>query len=105
MDSQVAQRGNMIYINSKTRIVPCDDNNLKLERVKTVRKKNGETSQEWVFCGWYSRLDQAFSAVLRKELFETAKEQLTLNELYDKIQEAENKILRSVDSALRQKEE
>lgn len=96
----------MIYINKRMRIVTGGPNGyLKLETLKQGTKKNGEPSREWVFIGWYANFRNVFAAALRERLFETAKEKLMLEEVCDKVQKAEDEILRAVNSALNPKED
>lgn len=95
----------MIYINKRIKIVPEPNGYFKLETLKQTTKKNGEPSREWVFQGRYTNFSHVFAGALRERLFETAKEKLMLEQVCDKIQKAEDEILRAVNYALSTKEE
>ena len=83
----------MIYINDKIRIAKADDKNLQLEIYKDVKsKKAGELSKQWIWAGYYGDLESALMGVLKKQLFDTADEELKIKSLAQKIDEAKDEI-------------
>ena len=91
----------MIYINDKLRISKVDERCLQIEKYKTVEKKEngrktGEILNRWEWAGFYGDIKSALIGVLRKQLFDSTDEELTLKQLIEKIDAAENEILKAV---------
>lgn len=89
----------MIYITDTVRISKVDENCLQIETyVPVTSKKTRQTTMQWKWIGYYGDLRGALVGVLRKQLFNTADEQLKLEEIIEKINTAEENILRAVSA-------
>ena len=89
----------MIYITDTVRISKIDENCLQIETyVPVTSKKTRQTTMQWKWVGYYGDLRGALVGVLRKQLFNTADEQLKLEEIIEKINTAEENILRAVSA-------
>lgn len=89
----------MIYITDTVRISKVDENCLQIETyVPVTSKKTRQTTMQWKWVGYYGDLRGALVGVLRKQLFNTADEQLKLEEIIEKINTAEENILRAVSA-------
>lgn len=89
----------MIYIADTVRISKVDENCLQIETyVPVTSKKTRQTTMQWKWVGYYGDLRGALVGVLRKQLFNTADEQLKLEEIIEKINTAEENILRAVSA-------
>ena len=88
----------MIYINSTLRIKVLDDRNLQLEEYRTgVAKQTGKKITRWYHCGYYGKLKEALIGALNKRLFDSAQNEMTINEVIAKIDEVRNEIMSAVD--------
>lgn len=84
----------MIYINDKLRISKVDDNCLQIEALKeTTSKSTKEISLKWMWQGYYGDLRSAMLGVLKKQLFDTAGEEIQLKNIISRIESAEKNIL------------
>ena len=89
----------MIYITDTVRISKVDENCLQIETyVPVTSKKTRQTTMQWKWVGYYGDLRGALVGVLRKQLFNSADEQLKLEEIIEKINTAEENILRAVSA-------
>lgn len=89
----------MIYINSKTRIRKIDDKNLQIEILRPVKKKGTkEERMEWMWDGYYTRLEDAFLAAFRKGLLESADEEYDARSVIEYIERAKLEIIRAIKS-------
>lgn len=89
----------MIYITDTVRISKVDENCLQIETyVPVTSKKTRQTTMQWKWVGYYGDLRGALVGVLRKQLFNTADEQLKLEEIIEKINTAEENILRAASA-------
>ena len=86
----------MIQINNKLRIVKNDDKNLVIEELRTIESEKKGTHEEWCWCGYYGDLRSALNGVLKKKLFDTVEEELTITDLIAKIDSAKNEILNAI---------
>lgn len=76
----------MIYITDTLRISKLDDNCLQLEEYKAVTsKKHGTTVKKWCRLGYYGDIRSALVGALKKQLFDTANEELQLKDLIERI--------------------
>ena len=96
----------MIYINNNLRISKVDERCLQIERYKVVEKKvngkkTGELLNRWEWCGFYGDIKSALIGIFRKQLFDTADEELTLKHLIEKIDKAENNILQATNQCVK----
>ena len=88
----------MIYINEKLRIRKTDDYNLQLEEYrKGINPKTKEETYSWKWVGYYGDLKSALSGVLKKQLFDTADEEILLKDLVAKIDVAQQNIMNGVN--------
>lgn len=79
----------MIYITDTLRISKLDDNCLQLEGYKeVVSKKHGTTAQKWCRLGYYGDIRSALVGAFKKQLFDTADEELQLKDLVERIDAA-----------------
>ena len=83
----------MIYITNTLRISKLDDNCLQLEGYKEVISKKHRTSiQKWCRIGYYGDIRSALVGAFKKQLFDTADEELQLKDLVERIDAAVNNI-------------
>ena len=90
----------MIYINEKLRISKFDENNLQIEEYR--RGINPKTKQEvwnWKWCGYYGDLKTALLGVLKNRLFASVDEELDVQEVLAKIEEARQSIITAVEKS------
>lgn len=88
----------MIYINEKLRISKCDNLNLQIEEYrKGINPKTKEESWSWKWCGYYGDLKTALLGVLKYKLFDCVDEELDLQEVLGKIEEARQSIINAVE--------
>lgn len=88
----------MIYITDTLRISKLDGMCLQLEQYKNVvSKKTGKETMQWKGIGYYGELSHALSGAFKKQLFETAEEELTLSELIIRIKEIEDNIKKVIN--------
>lgn len=86
----------MIYINSNLRIRKLDEQCLCVEQyAKSFNKKTKEDVTLWKFCGYYGDIQSAIRGILKKQLFDTADEEITLKDLVSRIENAERNIMRA----------
>jgi len=89
----------MIYISDTLRVSKLDDICLQIEMYESVTsKKTHETTMQWKWAGYYGDLKSALYGALKKQLLKTVDEELSLNEVIDKITAAENNIIKAVES-------
>lgn len=89
----------MIYINSRLRIRKIDDKNLQIEVLRPVKKKDTkEERMEWMWDGYYTRLEEAFLAAFRKQLLESAEEEHDAKSVIEYIERAKLEIIRAINS-------
>ena len=86
----------MIQINNKLRIVKSDDKNLVIEELRTITSEKKGIHEEWCWCGYFSDLKSALSGVLKKKLFDSTEEELTITDLIEKIDTAKNEIINAL---------
>ena len=90
----------MIYINEKLRISKFDENNLQIEEYrKGINPKTKEEVWKWKWCGYYGDLKTALLGVLKYKLFECVEEELDLQEVLSKIEEARQNIITAVEQS------
>ena len=89
----------MIYINSRTRIRKIDDKNLQIEVLRPVKKRGTkEEKMEWMWDGYYTRLEEAFLAAFRKGLLNSAEEEHDAKSVIEYIEMAKLEIMRAIES-------
>lgn len=87
----------MIYITDTLRISKLDDNCLQLEGYKPVTsKKHGTTTMQWKWLGYYGDLKSALGGALKKQLFDLPEEELTAEDLFARIEIAEQNVLNAI---------
>ena len=86
----------MIQINNKLRIAKNDENNLVIEELRTITSEKKGTRDEWCLCGYYGNLKTALFGVLNKQLFDSAAEEITIQDLISKIDAAKNEIINAI---------
>ena len=87
----------MIYITDTVRISKVDENCLQIETyVPITSKKTRQTTMQWKWVGYYGDLRGALVGVLRKQLFNTADEEIRLNDLIERIDTATASILKAI---------
>jgi len=86
----------MLQINDKLRIRKLDDNNLVIEVLKTINSEKKGIHDEWRWYGYYGNLQTALSGVLKKLLFDSVEEELTIQTIINKIDDAEYKIIKAM---------
>ncbi len=87
----------MIYISDTLRITKLDDNCLQLEAYKPVTsKKHGTTTMQWKWLGYYGDVKTALMGALKKQLFDCADEEIEVKNLIERIEQAENNILKAI---------
>ena len=84
----------MIYINDKLRISRYDALNLQIEELtKVTSKKTKEERYEWMNIGFYSNLKSAFQGILSRKLFDVADEEISVQNVIEKINEVYENII------------
>lgn len=87
----------MIYITDSLRINRLDDRCLEMESLKpVVSKKTKQESVHWKGCGYFGDLKSALLSSLRKQLFDAAKDELTVSDLIERIDAAENNVIAAI---------
>lgn len=86
----------MLQINEKLRIRKLDDKNLVIEELKTINSEKKGIHDEWRWCGYYGNLKTALSGVLKKLLFDGVEEELTIQNVINRIDDAEYKIIKAM---------
>lgn len=97
----ISKRGDhrMIYINSTMRIQKFDEKNLQIQVLKRHKnRKTKDVTDEWVWDGYYTKLEDAFLAAYRKLLVKTPEEDMDIKGAIEKIEMAKLEILRAVNS-------
>ena len=90
----------MIYINEKLRISKFDEHNLQLEEYrKGVNPFTKEEVWNWKWCGYYGDLKTALLGALKYKLFASVEEELDLQEVLAKIEEARQSIINAVEQS------
>ncbi|MBQ9728200.1 MAG: hypothetical protein IJV85_01245 [Clostridia bacterium] len=89
----------MIYINNTLRIRRLDPNCLQLEEYRKPDEKSGTTKDnaaKWRRCGYYGDIKTALLGALSKQLFDCAKNEMTIKEVIAKIDEARAEIIQAI---------
>lgn len=87
----------MIYINNNLRIRKLDEQCLCVEQyTKSFNKKTKEDVMIWKFYGYYGDIKSAMLGILKKQLFDTADEEITLKDLTSRIENAEKSIRNAI---------
>ena len=95
----------MIYINSTLRINQLDKYNLQLEEYKEGKDAPlGKATIKWRRVGYYGDLKSALLGALSKQLFDCAKNEMTIKEVIAKIDEARAEIVQAVQGMESKKE-
>ena len=84
----------MLQINDKLRIRRTDEKNLVIEEYsdKIVNPRTKEITSGWQWCGYYGDLKAALNGVLKKELMDSVKEELQVEDVITRIEKVENDI-------------
>lgn len=79
----------MIYITDTVRISKVDENCLQIETyVSVTSKKTRQTAMQWKWVGYYGDLRSALVGAFKKQLFDTADEELQLKDIIERIDAA-----------------
>lgn len=90
----------MIYVTDTLRISKLDEYSLQLEAfVSVVSKKTGATSKQWKRCGYYGDLKSALISAFKKQLYNSADEEIKLSEVIARIDTAEKNIIAAIENA------
>lgn len=90
----------MIYISETLRISKLDENCLQMEKFTTVKSKKTKTiSEQWKRCGYYGDIKSAFVSALKKQLFDSAEEEIKISEVIARIDSAESNILKAIQNS------
>lgn len=87
----------MIYITDSLRIRQLDDRCLEIESLEPVVSKKTKTeSLKWVGCGYFGDIKSALLSSLRKQLFESAEDELKVSDLISRINTAESNVITAI---------
>jgi hypothetical protein len=80
------------------RVVESDQHNVVVEKLESCKLKSGETSEKWVFKGYYSTICSAVLAISRLELLLNFDDAKDVDSLIKRIMESDSRLIEAIDN-------